>query len=413
VTQGTTPSDRIRLSAWRFVVVFGTVSLLADMVYEGARSITGPFLASLGATALVVGTVTGAGEAAALVLRLVSGTLTDRSRRFWAWTIAGYAVTILAVPALGFTGVLWVACALVIAERVGKAIRSPAKDTLLSHATAVTGRGRGFAVHEAMDQVGALLGPLVVAAVLAATGDDYRPALGVLAAPGVLVLALLLWLRWRVPDPVAYEPDVAPKESRPSMEAVRVRWFGTVPRLFWVYAAFSATTTMGFATFGLVSFHLVTAGLLAVAMVPVVYAGAMVADALAAVVTGWRYDRLGGRVLAVLPPLAAGAAALAFSTSLPVVLVGVALWGAAVGVQESTMRAMVADLVPPGRRATAYGLFASVVGGAAAVGGALLGLAYEVSPMALVVAVVVIQAVAGVLLAVTLRRERAALGVGA
>ncbi|KGM15237.1 hypothetical protein N867_10640, partial [Actinotalea fermentans ATCC 43279 = JCM 9966 = DSM 3133] len=198
-----------RLSAWRFVVAFGVVSLLADVVYEGARSVTGPLLASLGAGAVVVGTVTGAGEAAALVLRLVSGTLTDRTRRFWAWTIAGYAVTVISVPLLGVVGVLWAAAALVIAERVGKAVRSPAKDTLLSHATAVTGRGRGFAVHEALDQIGALLGPLVVGGMLALTGGDYGPALAVLAVPGVGVMALLLWLRARVPDPAAYEEDAA------------------------------------------------------------------------------------------------------------------------------------------------------------------------------------------------------------
>lgn len=146
-------ATRPALSAWRFVTVFGVVGLLADVVYEGARSITGPLLASLGATGLVVGVVTGVGEAAALGLRLVSGPLADRSRRFWAWTIAGYTLTVVTVPLLGIAGALWVACALVIAERVGKAVRGPAKDTLLSHAASVTGRGRGFAVHEALEQL--------------------------------------------------------------------------------------------------------------------------------------------------------------------------------------------------------------------------------------------------------------------
>lgn len=188
-------SVRPALSAWRFVTIFGVVSLLADFVYEGARSITGPLLASLGATGLVVGVVTGIGEAAALGLRLVSGPLADRTRRFWAWTIAGYALTVITVPVLGVAGTLWMTCALVIAERVGKAVRSPAKDTLLSHATSVTGRGRGFAVHEALDQVGAVIGPLTVAGVLAITGNDYGPALGVLALPGVATLVLLVWLR--------------------------------------------------------------------------------------------------------------------------------------------------------------------------------------------------------------------------
>lgn len=222
-------ATRPALSAWRFVTVFGVVGLLADVVYEGARSITGPLLASLGATGLVVGVVTGVGEAAALGLRLVSGPLADRSRRFWAWTIAGYTLTVVTVPLLGIAGALWVACALVIAERVGKAVRGPAKDTLLSHAASVTGRGRGFAVHEALDQVGAMIGPLTVAGMLAITGNAYAPALGVLTLPGGAALALLLWLQRRVPRPESYEdcPVVLGNPSAPRPWAL--------PAQFWLY----------------------------------------------------------------------------------------------------------------------------------------------------------------------------------
>ncbi|MET7700484.1 MFS transporter [Streptomyces sp. NPDC005485] len=383
------------MGPWRFVVWFGTVSLLADFVYEGARSVTGPLLASLGASALVVGLVTGAGEAAALGLRLVSGPLADRTRRFWGLAIAGYALTVLSVPLLGVVGVLWAACALVIAERVGKAVRSPAKDTLLSHATAATGRGRGFAVHEAMDQVGALIGPLVVAGVLAVTGGDYGPALGVLAVPGVAVLGLLLWLRARVPDPEAYERALTP--SAPAA-ADEVR----LPSAFWTYAAFTAATTAGFATFGVLSYHLVVRHLVATAWVPVLYAAAMVVDAIAALATGWLYDRIGARVLVVLPLLAAVVPALAFTDTVALVVAGSLVWGAAMGVQESTLRATVADLVQSGRRATAYGVFAGVVGAASVVGGTLTGALYGSSIPLLIAVVVAIQIAALVLLA-TLR----------
>ncbi|MER7178357.1 MFS transporter [Streptomyces hyaluromycini] len=388
------PASPARMRPWRFVVWFGTVSLLADFVYEGARSITGPLLASLGASALVVGVVTGAGEAAALGLRLVSGPLADRTHRFWGLTIAGYALTVISVPLLGTVGVLWAACALVIAERVGKAVRSPAKDTLLSHATAATGRGRGFAVHEAMDQVGALIGPLVVAGMLALTGDDYGPALGVLAVPGVAVLALLVWLRARVPDPQAYEREASgpADESAPD---------GRLPRAFWTYAAFTAATTAGFATFGLLSYHLVEHHLMTAAWVPVLYAAAMAVDALAALATGWLYDRVGARVLVALPVLAAAVPMLAFANTVTVAVVGSLVWGAAMGIQESTLRATVADLVPPRRRATAYGVFAGVVGGASLAGGALIGALYGVSITALIAVVVTVQVLALVLLTVS------------
>ena len=399
---------------WRFVVWFGTVSLLADFVYEGARSITGPLLSSLGASALVVGVVTGAGEAAALGLRLVSGPLADRTRRFWGLAIAGYALTVISVPLLGVVGVLWAACALVVAERVGKAVRSPAKDTLLSHATAATGRGRGFAVHEAMDQVGALVGPLVVAGVLALTGGDYGPALGVLAVPGVAVLVLLVWLRGRVPDPEAYEretaasasaaaPDSGPaaaSEPHSGPTVSRSAPDGRLPRAFWRYAAFTAATTAGFTTFGVLSYHLVERHLMTAAWVPVLYAAAMAVDALAALGTGWLYDRAGARVLAALPVLAAVVPVLAFTNTVTSAVLGSLVWGAAMGIQESTLRATVADLVPPGRRATAYGVFAGVVGAASLAGGALTGALYGVSIPALITVVVAAQVLALVLLAV-------------
>ncbi|MCW7942909.1 hypothetical protein AAW14_12910 [Streptomyces hygroscopicus] len=387
------------MGPWRFVVWFGAVSLLADVVYEGARSVTGPLLASFGASALVVGVVTGAGEAAALGLRLVSGPLADRTHRFWGLAIAGYALTVISVPLLGVAGSLWAACTLVIAERVGKAVRSPAKDTLLSHATAATGRGRGFAVHEALDQVGALVGPLTVAGVLALTGGDYGPALGVLALPGVAVLGLLVWLRARVPDPQAYEREAGPPAAGSTAPGE------PLPAAFWTYAAFTAATTAGLTTFGLLSYHLVERHLAQTAWVPVLYAATMAVDAVAALATGWAYDRHGPRVLAVLPLLTAALPALGFTDTLSLAVAGALVWGAAMGVQESTLRATVADLVPPGRRATAYGLFAGVVGAASLAGGTLTGALYGYSIPTLITVVGAIEALALVLLAVTATRR--------
>jgi MFS family permease len=392
-------TTRPLLSPWRFVVWFGFVAMLGDILYEGARSITGPFLAHLGASALVVGVVTGVGETAALVLRLVSGPLADRSGRFWEWTIAGYALTVVSVPLLGLASALWVASALVIAERVGKALRAPAKDTLLSHATSATGRGRGFAVHEAIDQFGALLGPLLVAAVLAVTGEDYTPALLVLAVPGIGLLVLVLLLRRRVPDPAAYEEHpVNPDHS--------IDLHTRLPGVFWAYAAFTSLTMAGFATFGVISFHLVEAGLLTAAAVPLVYAAAQLVDAAAALATGWGYDRFGPRVLVSLPVVAATVPALAFTGTVWIAVAGALAWGVVLGIQESTLRATVADIVGPHRRATAYGLFGAVVGSAAALGGVISGALYDVSIPALVAVTAATQAAALVVLLVTLRRMR-------
>lgn len=388
------------LTAFRFILVFGVVSALMDMVYEGARSVTGPFLGVLGASALLISVVTGAGEAVALVLRLVFGRLADRPRLRWALAISGYALTALSVPLLGITNALWVACVLVLAERLGKAIRSPAKDTMLAEAGTTVGRGKAFALHEALDQIGAFIGPLLIGASLSLSGS-YGPGFLLLAVPGVAAMLVLFWLRRRVPDASVYEPagvpTAPPHEPGPGtgeafdFGAMPATAGSAMPRQFWLYAAFSSLTMFGYVTFGLLSFHLVAKGLLVPALVPVVYAAAMAVDAVTALVSGWLYDRIGLKVLLALPFLAAAIPWLGFSNDTALAVTGVLLWGAAMGVQESTMRAAVAELAPAGRRGSAYGLFTACYGVAWLAGSVLIGVLYEQSIFALAVVLTIIQ----------------------
>jgi MFS family permease len=385
-------------SPWKTVIGFGVVSLAADMVYEGARSVYGPLLASLGASALAVGAITGAGEAAALGFRLVSGPLADRTGRYWTLTMLGYALTAVCVPLLAITpwlggAGLAVAAALIITERLGKAVRSPAKSALLADAAGQVGMGRGLGVHKALDQVGAFAGPLLVAGLVALTGS-LSPGLAALAVPGALAMLLLTVTRRRAPRPD--EPSApVPGEKRARRP---------LPPSFLRFAVGAGLSTAGLVTFGLIGFSLVDRDLVGAAVVPVLYAAAMAAGALAALATGELYDRIGGRVLLGLPPLAAAVPALAFGGSLPAVVGGVLLWGAAVGVQDSTVKALVADLVPRDRRATAYGVFAGVQGVGALAGGFLTGALLDASTSALVWTVAGIQGVALiVLLPVVLR----------
>lgn len=399
---------------WRAVVGFGVVSLAADMVYEGARSVYGPLLGSLGATALVVGLVTGAGEAIALVLRLFSGSLADRTGRYWTLTLAGYALTAVCVPLLALTPFLGaaglgVATVLILAERTGKAVRSPAKSALLAEAAGAVGLGRGLGVHKALDQVGAFAGPLLVAAVAAVTGVLW-PSLALLAVPGVVAMLLLVVVRRRMGEPAGGPPPVGAAAVGPTAAALGRPAREPLPRVFWLFAASAGATTAGLVTFGVISFHLTEDGVVALAVVPVVYAGAMAAGALAALATGWLYERLAGRILLVLPLLVSAVPLLAFSDRAGPAVAGVLVWGAAVGVQDSTVKALVADLVPRARRATAYGAFAAVQGGAAVLGGGVAGWLYARSLPALVVVVAASQLVALALLLVTLRR-RGATGV--
>lgn len=373
--------------AWGTVAGFGLVSLVTDLVSDGARSLAGPLLGQLGATALVVGLVTGGAEAAAQGLRVVFGPWADRTRRYWSFTVAGYAMTVVSVPLLAVTpglgaAGLAAASALIVGDRVGKAVRSPAKTVLLAAAAADVGRGRGFAAHKALDLVGALLGPVLVAAVLAATGL-LQAAFAVLAVPAGAALALLVWLRRRVPGPGA-GPGAAAAPSLFSPVFLRF----ALGAFFW---------SAGLVAFGVISFHLSTAVNVPVAVVPLLYAAAMGAAALGALASGYLYDRAGGAVLLVLPVLVALVPFLALSPAAGPALAGVAVWGAATGIQDSTVKALVADIVPAARQGSAYGVFAAFEGAGALAGGALYGAFYPFRP-ALVATVVALQAVALVLL---------------
>ena len=416
-----TTSDRqgrTSWTPWRTVAAFGLVSLSADMVYEGMRSVSGPFLGSLGASALTVGIVTGAGEAIALALRVVTGPLADRSGRYWGLTIVGYAMTAVCVPLLAlapYLGVagLAVASTLILLERTGKAVRSPSKSALLAHMAKPVGRGRGMAVHKALDQVGAFAGPLVVAGMLALTGL-YWPGFAILAIPGVVAMLLLFQLRRRTTmlDDAAVAEDPGADAGSNAGRDAGPRRPARLPRSFYAFALSCAAGTLGLMTFGVISYHLVQADLVTAALVPVVYAMAMGLEAVAALATGFTYDRIGHRVLLVLPVLIALVPPLAFAGQVWPALAGVAIWGFATGIQDSTVKALVADLVPASGLATAYGAFAAFQGAAALGGGVLAGALYADHLGLLVVLVALLQVISLGLLLLTPRLSGALTRLG-
>jgi MFS family permease len=366
-------SANARRVALRFVVLLGIVSLFADMTYEGARSIAGPFLGVLGASGLAVALVAGSGELIGYALRLASGYVADRTARYWMVTGIGYAVNLLSVPLLALTGRWEPAAALLIAERVGKAIRTPPRDAMLSHATTEVGHGWGFGLHEALDQAGAVLGPLLIAAALSA-GLGYRTGFFILLAPALVALGVLAGA-WRAyPRPADLEPAAVewPRESR------------TFPRIFWVYLAAAAAIAAGYADFPLIAFHFAKRGIVPAGWVPVLYAIAMAVDAVAALVFGRLFDRSGIAILIPATLLSAPFAPLVFSGNAAGALLGMALWGIGMGAQESILRAAIATLVAPRRRGTAYGLFNAGYGVAWFLGSAALGYLYDTSPGGLI-----------------------------
>jgi len=348
--------------ALRFVLLLGAVSLFGDMTYEAARSIIGPYMALLGASAFAVGTVAGLGEFIGYGFRIISGVFSDRTRRYWTITITGYVISLTAVPALALAGNWPLAAALIMAERFGKAVRNPARDAMLSHAAHGMGRGWAFGLHEAMDQTGAIIGPAIVAGVLAWKGS-YTYGFAVLAVPALIALAVLVLARIIYPDPGSFEPSSsAPSEKKNTV--------------FALYMGSAALMALGFADFPLASFHIKTAGILSDEWIPLLYSGAMGVDAVSALLLGRLYDRKGLIVLVFAVCATALSAPLVFLSGAGPLIAGMALWGVGMGAQESVVRAVVTDITHAGKRATAYGLFNAGFGFAWFAGSAIMGFLY-------------------------------------
>ncbi len=364
--------------AIKFIVLLGIVSLFADITYEGARSINGPYLALLGASATTVGIVAGFGELIGYSLRLVSGYISDKIGRYWAITLFGYTLNMLAVPALALAGRWEIAAALMITERIGKAIRTPARDAMLSHATKEIGRGKGFGLHEALDQIGAFLGPLIVGGVLYIKGG-YRTGFAALIIPAIMAISVLMTARWLYPQPRNLEV------AQPELET---KGF---PKKFWLYLIAVAFIAAGYADFPLIAYHFKKVSAVSDVWIPVFYAIAMGVDAIAALLFGYLFDRKGISVLIVVSLFAMLFAPLVFLGNFSFALIGMALWGMGMGAQESIMRAVIADMVPPGRRGTGYGIFNTGYGIFWFFGSAIMGILYDFSLTSLIAFSVVAQ----------------------
>ncbi len=385
--------------AMLFIVLFGIVSLFSDMTHEGASSIRGAYLTLLGASAGTIGFVSGLGELVGYSMRYVFGRLTDRTKRYWPMTIFGYVLDVLAVPALALVGEHgWVwACALLVVQRMGKAIKKPAKDTIMSFAASQEGVGRSFGLQEVLDQIGAFLGPVLLYLVMlfqtdGTTFEVYSRCFAVLAVPGAITIILLLVTRAKFPDPEHFEPE--PKEFVPFR----------MKKEFVLYIAGISLFAFGFIDYSIIIMHVSrtythlaaglaeTTSLVSSGSLPLLYAGAMLVDAVAALVFGLMYDKKGVRALVWSTLISAPFAVFIFRTdSVPMLLLGIALWGVGMGAQESILKAAVTSMVPKASRATGYGIFECSFGVFWFLGSWLLGVLYDVSISAMVVVSVAAQ----------------------
>lgn len=387
--------------ALAFITLMGIVSLFSDMTHEGARSVLGEYLNLTGASAATIGFVSGVGELCGYSLRLLSGFIADKTKKYWTLVIAGYALQVLAIPALALipeNG--WViACGLVILERIGKAIKKPAKNTLVSFAASEVGTGKGFAYQEFLDQLGAFLGPvlLFVITLIKGTGNlfsTYRICFAFLGIPALITIALVVFSKVKYPNPEIFEKE---KEEKKEFH---------FQKSFVYYMIAICLFAFGFADFTLITLHAAKMQVFPEATLSLLYAAAMAVDAFAALFFGWLFDRIGLKALILSTLCSAFFSCFIFLSGNPWMIgVGIILWGVGMGAQESIMKAAVSKIIPKSMRSSGFGIFETGFGIAWFLGSWLLGALYDVNPVYLVIVSVAVQILAIVFYMICIRRS--------
>ncbi len=383
-------------AAYMAIVTFGIVSMMGDTIYEGGRGLIPEYLRFIGASAIVVGIVTGAGEFLGYAARLLSGALADRTRAYWLFIFLGYGL-IVAVPFLGLTGIFELAILLVLLERLGKALRSPSRDAVISIVSKGIGSGKAFGLHEFLDQIGAVAGPALVAAMMFYSGNNYSTTFTFLFIPYAGLVLTLLYTYKNVGRSVHPEARVSTKAGK---------WLN---RDFNLYVASVGLNTIGLVPVALILYQAsLTLTPAQQWLIPVLYLVVQAVDAPISLISGIVFDRIGLKVL-VLPYAFSFLPALFVSyRDLTAVILACVTYGVVLGMQESIYRAAVSEIVPPEVRGTAYGVFNTVLGLGLLVAGSVFGLLIDRQVMLVLslTYVAATQAFAILLLLRTIRRTK-------
>jgi len=383
----------MKKKAFLFIMLLGIISFFSDFTHEGARSIYGSYLGLIGASALVISFTAGLGEFIGQALRLVTGWIADKTKKYWTMMIVGYAINLLAIPLLGLVGEsFWeVAIVLILLERVGKAIRAPAKSTLTSFTQPHLGAGKAFAINEALDQLGAFLGPLIVFFILTAKGggtlENYRFSFLILGIFAIVTLCILFFARYKYPNPDQFEKKQVKLPGLSKMST------------FVIYMIAIACIAMGFIDYPVIAFHLDSLQLIESTRIPLLYAMAMGVDAIAALLFGHMFDKK-GLISLVYPILISGLTAplILLVDGTWAIILGIICWGIGMGAQESILKAVVAKIVPKDYRARGYGVFATIFGLFWFLGSVIVGALYDTSLVGLTIFVVSMEILGAIIL---------------
>jgi len=362
-----------------FVVAIGIVSLFADMTYEGGASIHGLYLSKLGASAAVISIVAGIGEFLGYAIRLPAGYLGDRTKRIWLLAFIGYTTHLLAIPALALAGSWKIAAALMITERVGRALRKPTIDSMLSYTTQKLGLGWAYAFHTALDETGAMLGPILVTMILFWKGNEhFQSGYAILLIPAVLSLVCLTIAQKAFPNPS-------------SLENHTTKALKHFTSSYWLTMLAGACFAGGLMSFELISYHLFKKNILTSSCIPMLLTFASGIGIITSLVFGKLFDRHGLRIVLTAILLASFFSPCIFFGNLFFIFLGLIFWGVGYAVQDTLLKALIAGMLPSGRRHLAFGLFYTGYGCGWFIGSIITGFLYEYSILAVVIFTMTIQ----------------------
>lgn len=372
-----------------FIILIGIVSLLSDMTHEGAKSIYGQFLNIVGASPKVISFVGGLGEFLGSALIFVTSIIASKTKKYWTMTIIGYTINLFCIPMLALTTENgWIyAISLILLERVGKAIRKPAKNTLVSFCSKNLGEGKSFALLECLDQIGAFIGPLVLTLVLYLKGttnlfDSYKFCFLILIIPAILTLCILLFARVKYPTPETFEDD---KEEDKSNKLV-------ISKSFKYYLVAISLVAFSFIDFPLITYHVASLNIINEKNLPMLYSLAMLVDSISALIFGFLFDKIGFKTLVLSTLLSMTFPLFIFNfNSSALIIIGICLWGVGMGAQESILKSSVAKLSTKETRSKCFGLFEGIFGLSWFIGSFVLGLIYEASMIAFIIIPIILQ----------------------
>lgn len=356
------------------IFFLGIVSLFADITYEGARSIIGQYLFVLGSSSLFVGFIAGFGEFIGYFLRILFGYLADKTKNYWLFMIIGYSLNVLSVPFLAFTNNYLIAGILILLERLGKAIRTPSRDTIISFIGSKHGYGISFGIHEFLDQIGALSGPLLIFLILSLSKNNYKLSFLILIIPAIFCLIFLLWTKIKFSN--INEVEIRRKRYESFKSSKK----------FWIYTIAIGFVSFGFVDFALISYHYKRINLFEPSIIVILYSIAMITDAITSIILGKLFDKFGIKVIIISVILTTFSGPLLFLFNEKVLsFLAIILWGIGIGSQESIMRAYISNIIKKEERATAFGIFNSIYGFSWFIGSLIIGYLYSISLIYMVI----------------------------